>query len=405
MRARVKEGLRRRLRRRAGGAVGSLGVHVRFPEAFRPGNRIEPLFGGGEAFPAMLEEIAAARRRVHLEIYTWYDDQTGKRFAQVLRERARAGVRVRVLYDSIGSYGLTEDFLAPLRADGVRLIEFHPIAPWRPRWGLNRRNHKKLLVVDDGVAFIGGINIGDVYAPLEHGGGGWFDVHSRCVGPVVADLARSFRRTWIEAGGDAFEPAKPAPPPEPGAESEPRAGSLARVIDNYRMGERSRMRAAYLFAIRNAGARISLMNPYFIPDRGLRKAFRLAVRRRVEVRIIVPAHSDVRVVQLASRYLYPRLLRGGVRIFEWTGHMMHAKTAVIDSVWSTIGSYNIDKRSFLHNLEASLVVLDRDCALRLEERFDADLERCREVSLRECLERPLWERVLQWVCYRFRYWM
>jgi len=399
MRIRVPEDLRERLRRRAGGAVGSLGVYVRFPEAFRPGNRIEPLFGGGEAFPAMLAAIAAARRRVHMETYTWYDDQTGRRFAEVLRKRARAGVHVRVLFDSIGSYGLTEDFLAPLRRDGVQLIEFHPIVPWRARWGLNRRDHKKLLIVDDEVGFIGGINIGDVYAPLEHGGGGWFDMHSRCIGPVVADLARSFRRTWIAAGGEAFEPAKPADAPEP------EAGSLARAIDNYRMGERSRMRAAYIFAIRNAGARISLMNPYFLPDRGLRRAFRLAMRRRVAVRIIVPAHSDVRVVQLASRHLYPRLLRGGVRIFEWTGHMMHAKTAVIDSVWSTIGSYNIDKRSFLHNLEASLVILDRDFARSLEERFDADLERCREVSLQECLERPLWERVSQWICFRFRYWM
>jgi cardiolipin synthase len=304
-----------------------------------------------------------------------------------------------VLFDSIGSYGLTEDFLAPLRRDGVELLEFHPIAPWRTRWGLNRRNHKKLLIVDDEIGFIGGINIGDVYAPLEDGGGGWFDVHSVCVGPVVADLARSFRRTWIAAGGDHFELANPA------AEREPEAGSLARAIDNYGLGERSRMRAAYVFAIRNAGARISLMNPYFIPDRGLRRAFRLAARRGVAVRIIVPAHSDVRVVQLASRHLYPRLLRGGVRVFEWTGHMMHAKTAVIDSLWSTIGSYNIDKRSFLHNFEASVVVLDRDFALRLEKRFDADLERCREVSLQECLGRPLWERVLQWTCFRFRYWL
>ena len=287
-------------------------MHVRFPEAFKPGNRIELLFGGGEAFPAMLAAIAGARAQVHLETYSLYDDRTGLRFAEALRERARAGVRVRLIFDSIGSFGLDDAFLDPLRGDGVELLEYHPIAPWRSRWGLNRRNHKKLLIVDDEVGFIGGINLGDLYAPLEDGGGGWYDMHSRCVGPVVADLARSFRRTWIGAGGESFEPPRQAP----GAQVE--SGCLARMIDNYNMGERSRMRSAYIHAIRHAGTRISLMNPYFIPDRGLRRAFRLAARRRVAIRIIVPAHSDVRVVQLAS----PAPVR--TLVASWGAHLRMA---------------------------------------------------------------------------------
>jgi cardiolipin synthase len=147
------------------------------------------------------------------------------------------------------------------------------------------------------------------------------------------------------------------------------------------------------------------MNSYFIPDRGLRRAMRRAVQRGVTVQIIVPANSDVRVVQLASRHLYRRLLRDGVQIHEWKGHMMHAKTAVIDRVWSTVGSYNIDMRSFVHNLEVSVVVLDPYVARTLEQWFDEDLELCRPVTLAECLAQPFWVRVLQWLAYAFRYWL
>jgi cardiolipin synthase len=161
----------------------------------------------------------------------------------------------------------------------------------------------------------------------------------------------------------------------------------------------------YLHAIRLSKKSISIMNAYFIPDRGLRRQFRNAARRGVSVRAMLPSISDVPLVQYASRYLYARLLRHGMRIFEWPEKMMHSKIGVIDGVWSTIGSYNLDARSFLHNLEVGLVIVDRDFGAQLDNAFDGDVQRCREIVLDEWQERSSRERVLEWLAYRFRYWL
>ena len=372
--------------------------YVHRKERLRPGNHIEPLCGGGEAFPAMLAAIAAARSFVHLETYIIVDDKTGRRFLDALVERARAGVSVRVCYDALGSFELPAEFRDELRAGGVHVAEFHPIAPWRPRFGFNQRDHMKILVVDGEVAFTGGINIGDEYAPLEEGGGGWYDVHARVRGPIVDDLERLFVRTWARATGERLllhEVESIAPPPH----------QLAAVIDNFGIRNRSRKRIAYLHAIRAAKSSIGLMNAYFIPDFGLRKALRDAARRGVRVQVIVPEVTDVRVVMFASRHLYPRLLRGGVHIYEWPARMMHAKTGVIDGVWSTIGSYNLDRRSLFHNLEAGVVVADELLGERMIELFDRELKRSREVTLEECLARPWFERMHQRFCYLWRHWL
>lgn len=360
-----------------------------------------PLVGGREAFPAMLEAIRGAQRYVHFETYILRDDGIGREFHRELVERARAGVTVRVVYDGLGSFGLAARYVDELRAAGVEAHEFHPVAPWRARWGLNRRDHQKILVVDDAVAFCGGINVGDEYKPVEQGGGGWHDMHARVEGPAVADLARLFRRTWLAVGGSEFpEPATPLPQPSSDVHT-----VRVEVISNTRLQTRSRMRYAYVHAIRRASESIYLMNAYFIPDRGLRRAFAEATRRGVDVRVVVPSTSDVAAVYWASRHLYARLLRRGVRIFEWPERMMHAKTGVIDGVWSTIGSYNLDRRSFLHNLEVGLVSIDRTLGARLHEQFLRDLTICREVTLAEWKKRSRWSKLLEWFFYQLRYWL
>jgi cardiolipin synthase len=363
------------------------------------GNRVTPLCCGAEVFPAMLEAIAAAKSFVHLETYILNADETGRKFQTALIERALAGVAVRVIYDAIGSIGLASSFVEELTAGGVEVVAFHPIFPWRGGSMLNQRDHQKILVIDGEVGFIGGINIGHEYAPVAEKGGGWYDVQARVDGPVVADLDQLFRRTWNLAGGSPMN--SRTPPVNPPSYED---GTLALTIDNFGMRNRSRKRAAYVHAIQAAHRSISVMNSYFIPDRGMRRALYEAVERGVVVRIIVPAHSDVRVAQLASRHLYPRLISRGVRIFEWQEKMMHAKTAVIDGVWSTIGSYNINWRSFLHNLEASIVILDEEVGRRMERNFEAALPRSREITLAET-RRSFVERFLQWFCFRFRYWM
>jgi cardiolipin synthase len=316
-------------------------------------------------------------------------------------ERAQSGVVVRLMYDSIGSFGLSSAYVAELEAAGVTVVVFHPVVPWRPRWGWNRRDHQKILVVDDVVAFTGGINIGDEYMPVEEGGGGWHDMHARIEGPAVHDLARVFHKTWHSAGGPPF----PRPRITDFVPLRSSQLSYVQVISNIGVFTRSRMRQAYLHAIHRAERTIRIMNAYFIPDIGLRMAFARATRRGVAVTVIVPSTSDVPPVYYASRHLYSRLMRVGVRIFEWPERMMHAKVGAIDGVWSTIGTYNLDRRSFFHNLEVGLIAIDRKLAEELESQFEADLANCREILPEEWEKRSLWQKILERLAYQFRYWL
>jgi len=372
------------------------------PERIHPWNRVQPLIGGKQAYPQMLAAIRGAQKLVHFEIYILLDDRIGLEFRDALAERARAGVAVRMLYDSLGSFGLGEGFLGPLRAAGAEVLEYAPLFPWRRKFGLNRRDHQKILVVDDCVAFTGGLNIGLDYVPLEEGGGGWYDVHARVEGPAVHDLAVIFRKTWQKRGGRPFAP--PGKPPH-ALPQDGISASGVQVISNVVMRSRSHMRHAYLRAIRRAERTISIMNAYFIPDHGLRLAFARAAHRGVSVRVIVPSTNDVQAVRYASRHLYARLMRSGVRIFEWPGRMMHAKCGVIDEVWSTIGSYNLDRRSFLHNLEVALVVIDAPVGETLAAEFETQLARCKEVLPAEWERRSWWQKTKEWICYGFRYWL
>lgn len=364
-------------------------------------NRVAPLRDGLEAYPEMLAAIRGARRSVLLETYTLRDDFVGRAFREALLERREAGVQVRVMYDAVGSFELPEAFVDVLREAGVPTVEFNPVAPWRARFGLNRRNHQKSLVVDDEVGFVGGLNVGAEYAPLEEGGGGWRDQAVCIEGPAVVDLARNFRRTWVRAGG------RPYPEPRKHRSHAGEAGfdSDVAIVSNFGLRSRSRMRQSAYRAIESARRRIDVWNAYFLPGLLARRALRAAVRRGVEVRVIVPAVSDVPAVGWASRRLYARLLKSGVRIFEWPERMMHAKAAVIDGVWTTIGSYNIDTRSLEHNLEVAAIVLDREVGAAMQEEFDHDAAQCHEVRLAEWRERPRWNRVLEWFFYQFRYWL
>lgn len=373
-------------------------VYVRRSERLRRHTAVQPLKGGGEAFPAMLAAIAGARRSVHLETYILRDDAVGRAFADALVERARAGVATRLLFDSVGCLGLPSSFLDRLAKAGVECVEFHPVAPWRPRHGLNKRDHKKILVVDDGVGFVGGLNLGLEYEEAAKGGGGWLDWHARVEGPAVLELAESFDRTWRRAGG-----APPARPVAPG----PHLGACvqgAAVIVNEGLRQRFGMHRGYLHAIRAAKHEVAIMNAYFIPQRSLRAELAKAVRRGVRVRVVIPGETDVQPVAHASRHLHDGLLVRGVELGLWPG-MMHAKFAVIDSVWSTIGSYNLDRRSIEHNLEAGLVVLDRGLGARLHEHFEADWRRCARVTRSELARRPWWAKGRDAFWHALRYWL
>jgi cardiolipin synthase len=364
---------------------------------WRVGCEVVPLRDGGETYGAMLDAIDAARRTICLETYILASDRTGERFKQALIARAKAGVNVRLMYDAVGSFGLGDGWLAELRDAGAQVVVFNPIAPWRARFRLSHRDHRKILVVDDEVAFTGGLNIANDYAPVEDGGVGWHDAHCRVRGPIVLDLARLFRRAWLRAGGQTY------PPPRRAGDAPGVGGSsFVRMIENTARRKRTAIRRAYLYVIKTARHAVLIENAYFVPDRGLRRALVRAVARGVDVRVIVPGHSDVRLLEWASLYANRRLASRGVKILRWRGVMLHAKTAVVDGLWSTIGSYNFDAQSRFNNLEVTLEILDPDVGSSLVAQFERDVTACDPFDEHAWRNLPFWRKALAWLAYRVR---
>jgi cardiolipin synthase len=374
--------------------------YVTHLQRFRPGTEVTLLRAGAETFPAMIEAINGAKRQILLETYILDDDRTGERFGALLRDKAAAGVDVRLLFDSVGGLGIAGEWLNRLVDAGVKVLEFHPIAPWRQRFNLSRRDHRKILVVDDEVGFTGGLNISDHYADVADGGHGWHDIHCRLRGPVVLDLARLFRRTWIYAGGQPY-PAPPRADTAPPAD----AGALARILENGKRRRKLEIARAYLSAINAAKETVHLENAYFLPNRQIRAALRRAAARGCDVQVIVPGRSDVKPIEYAGLYIYRFLTRRGVKILRWKGVMMHSKTAVVDRVWSTIGSFNLDARSFFYNLEVTAEVLDPVHGELMEQQFALDASRSEPFDEAQYLSMPSWKRALCWLAFRFRAWL
>ncbi len=365
---------------------------------------------GATAFPAMLEAIAAAAREVLLEMY-WLDDApVARQILAAMAERARAGVAVRVLYDAIGSLGAPDARFDELLKAGGQVVEFNPIAPWRKRFRfawIEQRDHRKILVLDGAVAFIGGLNIGLPWMACADGGGGWRDDVARTDGPA-ADKARTlFYETWRKQGGQcppdvAWTPKKPL---REAARDAVRAAELGRgqveVLGHDGWAARMLIRRRYLSHIRTATRRVLIANSYFLPDGAVRRALEKAARRGVEVRIIVPRESDVPAVAWATRALYARLMKAGVHVHEWLGCVLHAKTALVDE-WATTGSYNMDARSWRYNLEANLATDDPDFVAQVERSMRDDLRGCEEVDPVVWAKRPWTDRLREWWFYLFR---
>jgi cardiolipin synthase len=359
------------------------------------GNRLELLPDGALVFKSMWEAIEAAKETIHLETYILRSDRTGQEFSKRLQEKARRGVRVRLIFDSVGAMDIDPVFLNRLRNSGVQMLEYHPIAPWRPRWAWGRRDHRKILVVDGKTAFTGGVNISDAHLAVTEGGQGWRDAHVRLEGPAAYELDRLFRAVWFKETGRWFR--------SEGHPENALGQSLIRVAANQEFLHRYRIRAAYLSALRAAQREVLMANAYFLPDRRVRRALAAAAGRGVSVQILVQGRSDIVSVQYASRYRYDFLLRHGVRLFEYTGSILHAKTAAIDETWSAAGSYNMDHRSLMHNLEVNLHVLDRAFSGQMAQRLRADIAQSREIKLAEWRRRSWRDRVLERFFYLFRY--
>jgi cardiolipin synthase len=368
------------------------------------GNRIELLQGGDELFPAMVAAIAAARHEVWLATYIFHDDGAARLIADALCAAARRGVAVRVVVDGFGSHGRLAQLRRWFAGSGIALEVFRPLERWWA-WlmpGQLRRLHQKLCVVDYACAFVGGINIIDDRNDLNHG---WtaaprLDFAVALQGPLVRSVRAAAQAMWTRAQlGHLWRDevialaASPRPVSEarrlirrlrgrrPGAPlphaSRPVVAAFL-VRDN--VGQRRAIERAYVQAIRGARRRVDLAVPYFYPGRAFRRSLRHAARRGVQVRLLLQGKVDYRIAALAARALYDELRGHGVRIFEYTPAFLHAKVAVIDDDWATVGSSNIDPLSLLLNLEANVVVRDRRFAAVLAERFEAAFAASTEVS-------------------------
>ncbi len=394
---------------------------------------MEVLRDGREAFPAMLEAIAAARRSVHLEMYIFNDDGTGRQFAEALAGAAARGVEVALLYDSLGSWRTHPWIFDWMAANGVRVIGYRPLFPWRQGWGWPRRDHRKLLVIDEAVGFTGGINIGDDWAEVDRGGRGWRDTMVRISGPAARALDLLFREVWdrevrrqrsdlalAPMGGPlpptgaaslsaetAFAPtgaASLSAETEFGTEADGDGVPVA-IVGNREFGRRRAIRKTYRYAIDKARRYIFIANPYFVPDHAILRSLKWARRRGVRVALLLPGQSDIASVQWASRATYEKLLTWGVEIHHWCQPMFHAKTAVIDGNWCTVGTYNLDTQSLRYNLEVTAVIPDRRVAGEIERMFLEDLGRCDRIDLESWRRRPRWWRLPERFFYFFRAWL
>jgi cardiolipin synthase len=369
-------------------------------------NAVELLLDGPETHGAMLEAIASAEHHVHLETYIFVDDEVGTEFAAALAAKARLGVSVRVIYDSIGSRGVAGEFWLALEEAGVEVREYNPADPVQDQnpFDIDTRDHRKLLIVDGRVAFTGGINIDRNYAQASDvvGGtsasSGWRDTHIRISGPAVAAFQELFVDLW-ERVDEAIE--EPYAPP---ARELDEGDTLVRVLSAVGGdGEVSQIWVAYQAAAKVAADRIWITQSYFAPDDEFTAAIRDAAARGVDVRILVAGFSDSDLLLNASRAYYSDLLDAGIKVFESQEHIMHAKTMVVDGYWSTVGSSNLDYLSFLHNHEANAVILGAAFAAQLEDVFLADLENAVEIEADRWRRRSLWQRTKELGSYFIRY--
>jgi cardiolipin synthase A/B len=356
----------------------------------RYGHAVRVLRDGGLAFPAMLAGIRAAKRSVCFENFIMADDQTGREFAAALRKAGERGAKVRVLYDPIGSLlvrgGPVGRRLRTARIDARAFRPLSPLAPWS--WlRLRHRDHRKLLVCDDLIAFVGGICIADRWAPSDLGGGGWRDTAVSIRGPAVLDLQLAFDRMWSRARGEP-------PPTSLSRRPPPEKGEAAAIVVGDRPGL-GRVAAIYEWLADRAEESIELTDAYFVAPRRVLDALIRAARRGIRVRLLVPGRNNHPIAGYAARRIYQPLLDAGAEIYEWSGVMLHAKTAVVDGLVALVGSSNLDPLSLHRNFEMNVLIADPETGRAMAQLFARDLENAVRVESAEWRRRPLRARAAE----------
>jgi cardiolipin synthase len=377
------------------------------------GNSVKVLRDGSQTFPAMFRAIASARHFVDLEYYTFQDVRSGHvSLGDLLVRKSRAGVHVRVIYDAVGSLGTPAPFLARLQAAGVKLVQYNPLNPLHATASPNDRDHRKILVADNEVAIVGGVNLSTSYEsapkiltsdaakPRKRAKSAsahpvWHDLDLQIRGPVVPQLARLFRQHWREQKGPALRP-------DPVPREKPQGKEIVRVIGSSPARLATRYYATALTAMRTAQSSIWMTAAYFVPTHQELTALKAAARRGVDVRILLPSHTDVPEVLAIQRSYYGELLRAGVKVYERRTGIVHSKAMVIDGVWSLVGSSNFDQRSVLFNDEVDVVVLGVSTADQIRRDMLADMAHARRIDWRFVHKQGLWQHLqaLFWRLWR-----
>lgn len=351
-------------------------------------NKIEIFANGEKFYPAMLDAIREAKESINIDCYIFKKGEVAQWFIDALAARARAGVRVTMVMDAIGSFGAFNWTIKPLREAGCR-VEHYQRFRWYGLGRMNNRTHRELLVVDGTVAFMGGAGIADWWYKPQHGNPPWRDMMARVEGPVVPAIQGVAAENWLECCGEILtgpETYKPHPRA---------AGSAAFVVKSTPGDRATASRVLFQTLVEAATKRVLISTPYFLPDRAFRHAICRTATRGVEIMVIVPGPvTDQRWVRLASRRMYGKLFGAGVRIFEYTPGMTHVKALMVDDLWAVIGTTNVDNRSFEHNDEVNLAIRDAAVVRRLAADFDADRARSVEVTREQWERRPLLEKLV-----------
>ena len=374
------------------------------------GNWVQLLRDGVQAFPAMFAALERARNHINLEFFILEDVVCkGTRISDLLLDRLRHGVRVNIIYDAWGSRGTPGELFDSLRRAGASVVAFNPVNPLVSRvgWSPNDRDHRKIMVVDGKIGFTGGINLDRVYENRRAAGLGdgdamhayWRDTAVRIEGPAVAELQKVFFGTWRS---------QKAPPMRPAAYYPllpPRGDETVRIMGSSPGDNRPLYYISLMTAVAGAIERAWLSTGYFVPPHAEREQFYAAARAGIDLRLVLPSHSDVDATVYAARAAYGDLLGAGAKIYEMQAVVLHSKVATVDGVWSVVGSSNLDRRSVVFNNEVDAIILGRDTAAQVESLLRQDMAQSRQITLAAWQRRSLGERLHELEARVWQYWM
>ena len=349
-------------------------------------NRVDLLINGEATFDSILAGVAEAQEYVLFQFYMFHDDDLGRQVKEALIERARAGVRVYVLYDEIGSGNLPKSYVDDLRQAGVEVSSFRPTQGWRNRFQLNFRNHRKMVVVDGKVAWVGGHNVGDEYVGRDPEFSPWRDTHVRIEGPAALQLQITILSDWYWATRELLDVNWTPHVVEEGTQN-------VMILPTGPTGQFETASLFFVSALSSAMKRIWLSAPYFVPDDAVMKALELAALRGVDVRIITTGKPDSLPVYLAAFHYIHRLRGLGIRFYAYKPGFMHQKVMLVDDHISTVGTHNFDNRSFRLNFEVASLIVDESFASEMRAMFEQDFQHAEAIDPEEWYERPIWWRI------------